>query len=216
MTWVLVVVLAALVLVATILVFKVPGGGREALAAALLLGLAGYALQGHPGLSGSPTAPRESAQGDEGAAAVETRRELSSENGSRNRWLIIADAMARNGNYGGAAEVLRGAVAKDPNDADAWLAMAVALVSHAEGQLSPAALYAFGRAEAAAPESPGPPLFLGLALAQSGRLAEGRKVWADLLARSPADAPWRADLIGRLAQLDAFIAERESAGNSQR
>jgi cytochrome c-type biogenesis protein CcmH len=216
MTWVLVVLLAALVLMATILVFRLPGGAREALAAALLLGLAGYALQGRPGLSGSPTAARESANGDEGTATVESRRELASENGKRNRWLVIADAMARNGNYGAAAEVLRGAVAKDPNDADAWLAMAVALVSHAEGQLSPAALYAFGRAEAAAPASPGPPLFLGLALAQSGRLAEGRKVWADLLARSPADAPWRADLTERLAQLDAFIAERRSARNSQR
>jgi cytochrome c-type biogenesis protein CcmH len=132
------------------------------------------------------------------------------------QWLVIADAMARNGNFGGAAEVLRGAVSRDPDNGEAWLAMANALVAHAEGQLSPAALYAFGRAEAAAPDSPAPPLFLGLALAQSGRVAEGRQIWADLLARSPADAPWRADLAERLAQLDAFIAEREAARNSAR
>jgi cytochrome c-type biogenesis protein CcmH len=112
------------------------------------------------------------------------------------------------------AEVLRGAVAKDPGNADAWLAMAVALVSHADGQISPAAFYAFGRAEAAAPENPGIPLFLGQALAQSGRIEEGRKVWADLLARTPEDAQWRAGLVERLDQLDAFIAQRQAAAQA--
>jgi cytochrome c-type biogenesis protein CcmH/NrfG len=34
-----------------------------------------------------------------------------------------------------------------------------------------------------------------------------------LLARSPADAPWRADLEQQIARLDAFIAsQQETAG----
>lgn len=216
MTWVPIVLLAALTLLGTIWAFKVRPGGREALAAALVLGIAGYALQGRPDLSGSPTVPREATRSEDGAAGVETRQEVAPTRGSGTQWLVIADAMARNGDYGGAAEVLRGAVAKDPANGDAWLAMAMALVSHADGQLSPAALYAFRRAEVAAPESPGPPLFLGLALAQAGRLAEGRQAWADLLARAPADAPWREGLIERLAELDAFIADREAAGSRPR
>jgi cytochrome c-type biogenesis protein CcmH len=214
MTWVLILGLAALALLGAALVFRVPAGGGYALGAALMLGVFGYALQGHPDWPGSPTPPRQATRTADGANEVEARREMSSASGLGNRWLVIADAMARNGDYGGAAEVLRGAVTKDPSDADAWLAMAMALVSHADRQLSPAALYAFRRAEAAAPENPGPPLFLGLALAQSGRLAEGRQVWADLLARSPEDAPWRAGLIERLAELDAFIADRDAAART--
>jgi cytochrome c-type biogenesis protein CcmH len=214
MTWVLVMVLAAAAFAAMVLVLKAPRSGWEAIGAALLVGIAGYAAQAHPGLAGSPTAPRESAN-REGAAAVEARRQLSPDARPGAKRMVIADAMARHGDFAAAAEVLRGAVAENPGDGDAWLALANALVSHADNRLSPAALYAFGKAEAAAPGSPGPPYFLGLALARSGQLAQARAVWADLLARSPADAPWRAQLAERLAQLDAFIAER-SGGNSQR
>ena len=62
-----------------------------------------------------------------------------------------------------------------------------------------------------APDSPGPPFFLGLALAQSGRLDDARALWFDLLQRSPADAPWRAGLQERLGQLDALIGRRNQA-----
>ena len=58
------------------------------------------------------------------------------------------------------------------------------------------------------------PESLGLAMAQSGRLAEARGLWAELLARSPADAPWRADLEQRLQKLDAFIAQNQAGGNA--
>jgi cytochrome c-type biogenesis protein CcmH len=102
-------------------------------------------------------------------------------------------------------------VDKDPANASAWLAMGNALVGHAEGTISPAAIYAYGRAAKAEPDSPGPPFFLGMALLQSGRLAEGRAEWAGLLARSPQDAPWRGDLAKRLAELDSFLA-RQAGG----
>ncbi len=207
MTWVLVIVVAALAFAAMALVLRAPRSGWEAIGAALLVGIAGYAAQAHPNLAGSPAAPHERATTD-GGAAIEARQRLGSGNPGMGKRMIIADAMARHGDFAAAAEILRGAVAENPGDADAWLAMANALVSHADDRLTPAALFAFNRAESAAPGSPGPPYFLGYALARSGRLAEGRAVWADLLARSPADAPWRAELTGRLAQLDAFIARR--------
>ena len=43
---------------------------------------------------------------------------------------------------------------------------------------------------------------MGMALAQSGRLAEARTIWAELLARAPAQAGYRADLEARLARID--------------
>ena len=89
--------------------------------------------------------------------------------------------------------------------------MGNALVGHAEGTISPAAIYAYGRAARAAPDSPGPPFFLGMAMIQSGQIAQGRQLWADLLARSPKEAPWRGDLEKRLAELDSFMARQMAA-----
>lgn len=215
MTWILVAVLAAVAFAAMALALKAPRSGWAAIGAALLVGMAGYAAQANSDLAGSPTKPREEVSAD-GAAMVEARRRLAGESGPGSQHMVIADAMARHGDFAAAAEVLRGAVSKNPGDSGAWLAMANALVSHADNRLSPAALFAFGRAEAAAPDSPAPPFFLGLALAQSGQVSQGRAVWAQLLARAPADAPWRAELTERLAQLDAFIAQRATGGNLPR
>lgn len=208
MSWVIIIALAGLAFAALTFVLKAPRGGWEAIGAALLLGLAGYALQGNPGQAGAPKTAAEQGKGKgNGAALVAARQQLQDQNGlGSNSWLVIGDALARNGQYGDAAGVLLGAVEQNPADAEGWLALGNALVGHSEGALTPAALYAYQRAATAAPEHPGPPFFLGLALAQTGRLDEGRAMWAELLARSPKDAPWRADLAERLSKLDQFIA----------
>ncbi len=206
MSWIVVIGLAALAFAAAAGPLKVPRSGWEAIGAALLLGIAGYALQGRPQQRGTPKPASEQVMGD-GAALVAARQELRSTSGSgANSWLVIGDALARNGRYADAARILQGAVRQNPADPDGWLALGNALVGHAEGTLSPAALYAYRRAAAADPEHPGPPFFLGLALAQTGRLGEARAMWAELLARSPKDAPWRADLALRLDRLNQFIA----------
>lgn len=191
-------------------VFKAPRRSWEAVAAALVLGIAGFALQASPSQPGAPKA--EAAPSPEsGAALVAVRQQLAGPGDQApNRWMVIADAMARNGQFGDAAGVVLGAVEADPGNANAWLALGNDLLAHADGALTPAAQFAYRRAAAAAPDHPGPPFFLGLALATNGRLAEGRAVWADLLARAPRDAPWRRDLELRLARLDAFIAARQA------
>lgn len=206
MTWIFVALLALAAFLATVWLMRKPRSGRTAILAALLLGLAGYATQSHPALSGAPTAAREAAAGD--PAAIADRQKLSAAAPGGDKGLVIADALARHGQYADAVTVLHGAVERNPQDAEAWLAMANALVSHADQRLSPAAMLAFRRAQEAAPGNPGPIFFFGLALAQSGRLQEARSTWADLLARSPADAPWRGDLVMRLQQLDQFMAEQ--------
>ena len=214
MTWVLVLLLAIGAFLVVTWLLKKPRSGRAAVGAALLAGIAGYAAQSHPSLPGSPTASRERVSGN--PAAVAARQKLASNPPGTDKWLVIADALARNGQYADAATVLRGATEKNPGNGDAWLAMANALVSHADGRLSPAAILAFRRAQDAAPGNPGPPFFFGLALAQAGRLQEARAIWADLLARSPQGAPWRADLLLRLQELDAFMARQAAPANQPR
>lgn len=214
MSWAIAIALAALSFGVIAFVLKAPRSGWDAVGAALLLGIAGYALQGRPDLPGAPKLAAESAANN-AAALVEARKALGSQGGDRGaggNWIVVSDALARHGQYADAAGILIGALEKDPKNADAWLALGNALVGHAEGMLSPASLYAYRRAAQAAPDEPGPPFFLGLALVESGRLGEARQTWSDLLKRSPPDAPWRTDLAGRIARLDAFIAERDRAG----
>lgn len=212
MTWLLALLLAAAAFVLATFVLRAPRKGWEAIAAALMLGVAGYALQAEP-VPAAPKQARETLSGDP-AALVRARAKVTQSGiPPQDRWVIIADAMARNGQFGDAAEVLRGAIVKDPKNAEAWLAMANALVQHADGLLTPAALYAYRRAAEAAPEHPGPPYFLGLALAQSGRFAEARTLWRRLLEQTPPDAPWRTDLTGQLGRLEALIASQQSAGS---
>lgn len=204
MMWVVVVLIAVLVFAALVFMLKLPRGGWELSGAALLLGISGYALQGHPSLAGAPKAPAENAKAAD-AATVAERQAMGNKFGSSQNWLILADALTRQGQYAAAADVLRSAVHKDPRNADVWVAMGNALVGHSDGVISPAAQFAFQRAADISPEHPGPPFFMGLALAQSGRLPEARALWTKLLARTPADAPYRDDLSARLARINQMM-----------
>jgi len=206
MGWIIAIVIAIAVYAILVFVLKLPRGGREFAGAALLLGIAGYALQGAPNEPGSPTAPRESPEMGQ-AALIEARKAMGDEFGQGRNYLITADAYARAGQFGAAAGLLRGATHQNPNDPDVWLALGNALVGHTNGIITPAALFAFQKAADIAPDHPGPPFFTGLALAQSGQFEDARAIWQELLDRPGAeDAPWRADLVSRLARLDAIIA----------
>jgi cytochrome c-type biogenesis protein CcmH len=188
-----------------VLVLRLPRAGWTLFAAALLFGLAGYALQGSPGQAG---APKDGANqpADIGIALVEARRDLFGP-APPSQFVTLADGFARRGQFADAAGILRAGLDKTPDDPEAWLALANALVENAEGQLTPAAMYGFSRAEQADQASPGAGFFLGVALINSGRPAEARKLWADMLARAPADAPWRQGLKERLDRLDVLIAQ---------
>ena len=210
MTWVLIVLVAAAVFAALVWLLKLPRGGWEWAGAALLLGLAGYALQGSPGQPGAPKPPVETA-GTADAALIAQRQTMGSAFGSGQSWLIIADGLSRQSQFGAAAQVLRTAIQKNPRDADLWVALGNALVGHSNGFISPAAQFAFQRAATLSPQHPGPPFFMGLALAQSGRLAEARAIWGALLEQTPSEASYRDDLEARLARLDAMIGAQGAA-----
>lgn len=210
MSWLFTILLALGVLVALI-ALRAPRAGWEAIAATLLFGIAGYGLQGQPSQPGSPKHAAESVAGGGAELVAERQRLGGGAPGQGANQLVIADAFARAGQFGNAAEVLRGAVERNPRDGEAWLAMANALVQHSDGLLTPASLYAYRKSAEMAPGNPAPSYFLGLALAQSGRLGEAREMWAGLLAAAPADAPYRAELSEKLGRLDAFIASQQPA-----
>lgn len=113
----------------------------------------------------------------------------------------MSDGFARTGKTELAAQTLQKGLEKYPDNVDLWVGLGNALVAHGGGAMSPSAALAFDEAARRDPSHPAPPFFAGLALAQGGDLKGADAVWSQLLARSPADAPWRADLEMRLAQL---------------
>lgn len=205
MTFIPILFLAAAAFVFAVVVLRLRRSAWALLGAALLFGLAGYALQGSPGQSGSP---RVATHGPvaESAELVEARRAIYGP-APPSRFVTVADGFARRGQFADAAGILRGSLEDNPNDPEAWLALANALVEHADGQLTPAAAFAYDRAERADPGQPGPGFFLGVALIRSGRLMQARAVWADMLDKAPADAAWRDGLKERLDRLDVLIAQ---------
>ncbi len=206
MIWFPLIALALVAFVLAAFVVKLPRSGWALFGAALLFGLAGYALQGSPGLAGSPKLA--GAKNDAGNfALVDARRQMFNPDRAPSRYVTVADGFARRGQFEDAAGILSGAVSQNSNDGEAWLALANALVEHADGSLTPAALYAYGQAQEVLPGHPGPSYFLGVSLIRSGQPVEARKLWAETLERAPADAPWRQQMEERLARLDELLAQ---------
>ena len=156
-------------------------------AAALMLGGAGYALNGRPGL---PGAPRETAERLAPIPLDAPRRALMGSFTNADHWLIIADSFERRGNTRDAVGLLRSALRAHPLDYALWVGLGNALTDHARGY-TPAAAFAFDRAAELAPRVPAPRFFRGLALIRSGQVAEGAAQWRALLADAPAEASWR-------------------------
>lgn len=206
MIWLWIALVAALTAGGMIWLGKLPAAARPLAGAVLMLGLTGYALQGSPSLPGKPVAKPDEPEGF-GEAITDQRQGMAERFGPAGPWLGMSDGFLRTGKTELAARTLEKALQKYPDNVDLWVALGNALVAHGGGMVSPASTLAFDEAAKRDPTHPAPPFFAGLALAQSGDFKGADAVWNGLLARSPADAPWRADLEMRLGQLHAAMGE---------
>ena len=165
----------------------VRGAALTASAAVLLLGGAGYALQGSPGVPGAP------AQGMEAGdifPLTQARHAFFGEFTPAESWLRMSEALARDGKSEDAIGILQNAVKRYPGDPQLWIGLGNALVDHARG-ITPAAELAYKRAQSVAPGHPAAPFFYGLALARSGDREGALKLWKAILAKAPPNAGWR-------------------------
>jgi cytochrome c-type biogenesis protein CcmH len=207
MIWVLVIGLAAFAFAAMAWLFRLPRAAWTTALAALALGLAGYAAQGTPWTPGAPkpAAPLTPGQGE---SLVELRRAvLPEDQWSSHNAMITADALTRRDQYADAATILLGATRANPRDGEAWLALGNNLVAAADGALTPAAQLAYRRAEAAAPQSPGVPFFVGVAQLQGGNFVEARQLWLEAAQRAPEGSAARKAIEDRIARLDAIMQQ---------
>jgi len=156
-------------------------------AAALMLGAAGYALQGRPSLAGSPHLASKRAAPVPLTAA---RKALLGQFSAADTWMTISEGYASRGQTADAVGVMNSAIRARPTDFAMWVGLGNALSDHAR-TLTPGAQFAFLRAAELAPGHPAPLFFLGLAEARSGQPEQAIKRWRIILANAPADASWR-------------------------
>ena len=173
------------------------GAMLQLVAAALLVGGAGYALQGRPSL---PAADAVEGRQKVAMPTAPLRRAFFGEFTAAGRWLTIADSYTRRGDSSRAVGILRSAVRQHPGDSELWIGLGNALVDHAGG-LTPAAQLAYSRAIELAPNHPAPRYFLGLALVRSGDARSAAAVWQGILGEAPANASWRPIVEDSLAAL---------------
>jgi len=198
MGWLILIGLMALSLIG-LRVLGVRGAALTASAAALLLGGAGYALQGSPSLPGAPAQVNEA--GDV-FPLTKARHAFFGDFTPAESWLRMSEALARDGQSEDAVGILQNAVKRYPGDPQLWIGFGNALVDHARG-MTPAAELAYRRAEEAAPGHPAAPFFYGLALARSGDRDGALKQWRDILVKAPPDAEWRPMVEQGVAALSA-------------
>ncbi|WCM29225.1 hypothetical protein NDN01_10220 [Sphingomonas sp. QA11] len=177
--------------------------------AAMMLGAAGYALQGDPLLPGHPVAANaEPIEID--PALTELRDSMLGRYTAEGAYLIAADGLTRAGDTRNAVRAVLGGVNKYPRSLALWTGLGSALSLH-DGVVSPAALFAFRHAAGLNKEHPAPPYFLGLAYIRAGDYATARPYWARALELSPPEQPYRKEIAAQLARLDAFLAAAEQA-----
>ena len=202
--------IALLIAAGIMLASRLPLRLTAPVATALLLGLAGYAWQGNPGLAGTPIASgKANVEFDE--ALAKKRTEIGERISSATKWLVISDAFARQGKTQEAANVLLSGLRENPKDANLWVGMGNALLIHGGGALSPAANFAFQQALQLDPKGASPAYFYGLAMAESGQFEQSREMWLQLAARLPEGNELREELIRNVALINMLIERRDAA-----
>ena len=173
-------------------------------AAALMLGAAGYVLQGRPDLGGSgPSANAESRH----LPIANARHAMLGRFTRSESWLIIADSFAARSETEDAVGLVQSGLRAHPDDYVLWVGLGNALVDHA-GTMTPAAKLAYARAAKLAPWSPAPRFFRGVSLLRSGDREGALAEWKAVLAAAPAEAEWRP-----LVEDGVAMAERGQAGS---
>jgi cytochrome c-type biogenesis protein CcmH len=187
MTGFVMLVLLMVLSVGGLWLLRVRGAALTASAAAVLIGGAGYALQGSPGL---PGAPAQNMEARDFFPLTQARHAFFGEFSAEESWMRMSEALARDGQSTDAVGILQNAVKRYPSSAQLWIGLGNALVDHARG-ITPAAELAYRKAEEVAPGHPAAPFFYGLALARSGDRNGALDKWRQILATAPKDAGWR-------------------------
>jgi cytochrome c-type biogenesis protein CcmH len=172
---------------------------RRAVAIVALVGLplaavAFYLPLGSPQLGDFPLAARARApDGKEPlvnlVAQVEAHLEKNPTDGRG--WTVLAPVLARLGRNDDAVRAWRNAITYAGDSSERRADLGEALIAAAGGVVTGEAKTEFERALAMNADEAKASYFLGVAAEQDGRNADAAAIWKAMLAKAPADAPWR-------------------------
>jgi cytochrome c-type biogenesis protein CcmH/NrfG len=198
MAWALLLLLVTLTAAGLWWFGRLRGAALQLALAAMMIGGAGYALQGRPSLPGSPRAAGRAAAP---LPLTEPRQAMLGRFNQADRWLTIAEGYASRGKTQDAVGIVRAGLRAYPREFGLWIGLGNALVDHGQ-MVTPAATLAYARAREIAPRHPAPLFFEGLALARSGKREEGLALWRQALALTPPGTSYRPMIEGGVAALE--------------
>ncbi len=212
--WIVMIGLAAACCAALIFFAKERKAVWSAVAAALVLALAGYTIQGQPSLATAAAQPPE--QNDRAIEAlIAMRADMDYQFAGSKQWLSLSDGFARQGKYGIAAAFLQSALRESPQNGDLWAGLGLVLMLAGEGELSSPARLAFANTRKFAPHHPAPDYFEGLNLLLKGDTQKTLSLWKPLIERAPKSAKWKPKLESQVKGLATMIEQSAgTAGNS--
>ena len=209
--WVILGLLSFASLAGMVLIGKLARGLWQVAAAAIVLAMTGYALQGRPSLPASCAKPIE-AKNDAAAALLTMRGEMDRSFGVAKRYLVTADSFSRSGDYKLSAAYIESGLREYPRDADLWTALGLQLMLASEGKISPAAKLAFDKARINWPQHPGPDYFTGLSDLFAGDVKSAIKHWESALAKATPKAKWRPRRESQLVALTELVKRGAERG----
>jgi cytochrome c-type biogenesis protein CcmH len=172
---------------------------RRAAAIVALLGLPVIAVGiyyplGSPGMADFPLAQRartpEATQSlDNLVAQVEQHLENNPTDGRG--WSVLAPVLGRLGRLDEAVRAFRNSITYNGESADRRADLGEALVAAAGGVVTAEAKTEFERSMALNADEVKASYYIGLAAEQDGRAEEAASIWRAMLAKAPANAPWR-------------------------
>ena len=174
-----------------------------------IMAIALYLPLGSPGLGDFPLAERTRVPDatqplDNLVAQVEQHLEKNPTDGRG--WNVLAPVLARLGRHEEAVRAYRNSIIYNGDSSERRADLGEALAAAAGGVVTSEAKAEFERAIALNADEVKASYFLGVAAEQDGRTAEAASIWHAMLARAPADAPWRPLVQAALARVGGSTA----------
>jgi len=168
-----------------------------------------YLPLGSPRLGDFPLAQRTRAPDvtqplDNLVAQVEQHLEKNPTDGRG--WNVLAPVLVKLGRYDDAVRAYHNSITYGGDSAARRADLGEALAAAAGGVVTDEAKAEFERAIALDAGEFKATYFLGVAAEQDGRTAEARSIWRAMLAKAPADAPWRPLVQAALARVGGSSA----------
>jgi len=171
-----------------------------------------YLTFGSPSLPGQPLAARVAAETQSIQSIIARVEEhLAREPNDGRGWEVIAPVYLRLGRYDDAIRASRNAIAFSGETAERQAALGEALVTAANGAVTPDARAAFERAVALDAKNIRARYFLAMLADQEGRPADAAASLRAMLAGAPADAPWTEFI---RSELERVAGDAEPPGGS--